>query len=251
MCLIIVKPKKAKLKTEYIVEGARYNDDGCGFMLVKDGKVIIHKGMDNPLKLRNKLMEVTGGKPENYTVIYHFRIKTHGDKCPENTHPFPMSNDEKLLRSTDLVCDLGMAHNGTFKWAKSDPKLSDTQMAIKELLYSFSFEEIKNSGVNRMLDMLFDKDKVCFLHKSGKYTLFGSWVVVDGCMFSNDSFIPMWNMTGLTHSIDDEPDEFEHGKDCCFFCGDRSKKSKYRKEHGVMLCDYCLKQYGGDNATAE
>ncbi len=246
MCLIIVKPKRAKLKTEYIVEGARYNDDGCGFMLVKDGKVIIRKGMSNPLELQKKLNEITDSKVDDYTVIYHFRIKTHGDKCPENTHPFPMSNDEEKLRATEVACEFAMAHNGQFKWAKNDTKLSDTQMAIKELLHAFTFDDVRNAGVNGLLEMLFDKDKVCFLHKSGKYTLFGSWVMVDGCMFSNDSFIPMWNMTGLTHSIEDEPEHQEHGIDCCFFCGD--KRSTMRAQHGVSLCDRCLKEYGGDNA---
>jgi hypothetical protein len=250
MCLIIVKPKKAKLKAEYIVEGARYNDDGCGFMLVKDGKVVIHKGMDNPLNLQLKLKEVTGGDVDKYTVIYHFRIKTHGDKCPENTHPFPMTDSSEGLRALHTECDLAMAHNGQFKWAKTDTVLSDTQMAIKDMLCKFTFDDIKNKSVNKMLHMLFDKDKVCFLHKSGKFTLFGSWVVMDGCMFSNESFVPIWDMTGLTQDANDEAEPMEHGLNCCFFCGDKSKRTKLRPEYDVLVCDNCLKEFGGEYAKS-
>ena len=96
------------------------------------GKVTIHKGFMN---IEDFLSAV---HTERFTpqdsVVYHFRISTQAGVNAAMTHPFPLSNQPRMMRALDLTCRCGIAHNGVIRLT-SDPdnnRYSDTSIFITE-----------------------------------------------------------------------------------------------------------------------
>ena len=136
MCIIVVKDKKNKLpKEEYLRNCFENNPDGAGFMYTKKGSVIIDKGYmtyKNFIKRYKKLCKKFNNF-DNKALIMHFRIGTAGANSPQNTHPYPITDDKKLLHKTYVKTNLGMAHNGIIR-AYNPPQnvkdINDTQNFI-------------------------------------------------------------------------------------------------------------------------
>src|SRR5690554_2293587 len=119
MCVIAVKPKGIELPTEEKLKSMwDTNSDGAGYMFNMDGKVHIKKGfmkfedfkasIDNTYRmLTNKAINA-----QDVAFIYHFRIATHGTVLPQNTHPYPISDNIVDLGALEIETDMSMAHNG-------------------------------------------------------------------------------------------------------------------------------------------
>jgi hypothetical protein len=107
MCIIAVKKAGIEMPDSKVMDEMFWNNnDGAGFMFVSDGMVHIRKGYMKFLDFEKAITEVDeeiGLKDK--PLIMHFRIGTHGKNVPENTHPFPVSENLHALQKTRLRTD--------------------------------------------------------------------------------------------------------------------------------------------------
>lgn len=179
MCIAIHKPEGFLLTDSTIEESWNHNPDGAGFMYSEDNKLHIVKG----LMTLNAFKEAY--KPhEAKNCVLHFRIKTHGNKDQENTHPFAI--DDRL----------GMVHNGilTAVETKEDYTKSDTWHFTKKHLFTFrknNHNFYTNPIYKEMIESFIGFSKLIFMDNKGKVSIFneskGDWD--SGCWFSNKSYV--------------------------------------------------------------
>lgn len=99
MCIIIAKPAGVKrLDPDYFERAWNRNPDGGGLVWKeKDSEVTMQKGF---MKKEEFLQKIDELNQDETAFIVHFRIKSVGAVCAENTHPFVMDH-------------VTYAHNGT------------------------------------------------------------------------------------------------------------------------------------------
>ena len=135
MCIICVSKSGVRQPSDITLRAMfRRNPHGAGCMYARDGKVTIHKGFMN---IEDFLAAVHAEQftPQD-SVVYHFRISTQAGVNAPMTHPFPLSNQPRMMRSLDLTCRCGVAHNGIIRLT-SDPdnkRYSDTAIFITDYL---------------------------------------------------------------------------------------------------------------------
>lgn len=135
MCIICVSKSDVRQPSDITLRAMfRRNPHGAGYMYARDGKVTIHKGFMN---IEDFLAAVHAEQftPQD-SVVYHFRISTQAGVNAPMTHPFPLSNQPRMMRSLDLTCRCGVAHNGIIQLT-SDPdnkRYSDTAIFITDYL---------------------------------------------------------------------------------------------------------------------
>ena len=111
MCIICVSKSGEQQPADTTLRAMfRRNPHGAGYMYARDGKVTIHKGFMN---IEDFLSAVHAERftPQD-SVVYHFRISTQAGVNAAMTHPFPLSNQPRMMRALDLTCRCGIAHNG-------------------------------------------------------------------------------------------------------------------------------------------
>jgi hypothetical protein len=204
MCVICVKPKGVEFPSdERIGQMFDANDDGSGFMYVKDGMVEIRKGFMKAKTFRKAIRRE--GLTKDHTVIMHFRIGTTGSNTPKNTHPFPVTDKLAELRATSITTDVGMAHNGILAYGgDKENDLSDTMAFVREVL---SHPPIKNSLFDlptfTLIESAIGSSKMVFLNGTGTFVLLGDWKEAtpkDGCYYSNLNFERSYTTTGYWKS---------------------------------------------------
>lgn len=119
MCLIIETKKDITISKELMVEFATRNDDGFGFMYIKNGVLLTEKFVDKPVDLLyDKYVELKEFEP-----VIHLRMKTHGLIDHTNTHPYPVCKGIFLM------------HNGVFATGNAaDTDKSDTWHFIEDFV---------------------------------------------------------------------------------------------------------------------
>lgn len=191
MCIIILKKIGVEIPTKKILKTCfNNNDDGSGFMYVKNNHVIIDKGYMSLKSLRKSLHKKHFTKDD--LVVYHFRLATSGNKTAKQCHPFPITNNENKLFALNLKTDIGFAHNGIFSNIDATKKLSDTMVFIKDIL---SEKTIKSNIFNdsvffTLVEKATLSSKLIFLNNKGKYKATGLWIEdkKTGLFFSNDTY---------------------------------------------------------------
>lgn len=194
MCIICVsqsgihQPTDATIRTMF-----RRNPHGAGYMFARDGKVTIHKGFMN---IDDFLAAVHA---EHFTaedsVVYHFRISTQAGVNPAMTHPFPLSNQPRMMRVLDLTCRCGVAHNGIIRLT-SDPNnkvYSDTAIFITDYLSQIIHRkaDLRNPETLNLIWKL-AQSKFAILDGSGYVATVGHFINDRGLLFSNDSYRNSW-----------------------------------------------------------
>lgn len=190
MCIICVSPAGVKQPSVNTLRTMFYrNPHGAGYMVAREGKVIIHKGF---MDFDSFLGAV---RSEHFTksdsVVYHFRISTQAGVNPEMTHPFPLSNQPRHMRDLDLTCRCGIAHNGIIRLT-TDPtntEYSDTAIFITDYLARLIRRpaDLRNQA---LLDHIHDlaRSKFAIMDASGYVATIGEFIDDHGLLFSNDSF---------------------------------------------------------------
>lgn len=212
MCIIAAKPRGINMPDmETIRRMWRGNPDGAGIMYSNGDKVVIRKGFMKLSDFEAELEKIRKTVDlKKAGVVMHFRITTHGGTCPENCHPFPISQKLSRLRQTSLSTSIGVAHNGIISITPRDKSTSDTMEYIASQLYplskicpsfyanEYAMQMIQNAIQSRMV----------FLLPNGMIYTTGDFIEDNGMLYSNTSYKePRW--TKYSHSYAWSWDEYD------------------------------------------
>jgi len=196
MCIIIAKNKNGRLPNEEELKNSfEYNSDGAGFMYVDNGKVVIDKGYmtyDSFIKHYHKLLQKYNNF-NNKSLVIHCRIGTSGKNTKGNTHPYPITNKQRLLKSKKVYTDeIGIVHNGIIRGYGTINGLNDTQEYISKYLYPLykNYEDFyKNEGIRENI-AISTGSKFAILENTEKIYLIGEFIEDNGLYFSNETYKP-------------------------------------------------------------
>ena len=190
MCIICVSPKRVRQPNVTTIRRMfQNNPDGAGYMVARDGKVIISKGFMNV----DEYIEAI--RAEHFTakdpVVYHFRISTQAGVNPQMTHPFPLSNRIEHMKVLDVECSCGVAHNGVIRLT-TDPRnreYSDTALFIANYLSLIirAPGDLKDERVLKLIHRLAGS-KLAIMDADGYIATVGEYINQKGLLFSNASF---------------------------------------------------------------
>ena len=196
MCIIIAKDKIGRLPSEEELKNSfEYNNDGAGFMYVKDGKVVIDKGYmkyDSFIKRYRTLLEENNNF-KNKSLVIHCRIGTSGKNIKGNTHPYPITDNVRMLKSKHLSnLEIGIAHNGVISGYGTATGLNDTQEFISKYiypLYSHYKDFYKNKDIMYGIKEI-TNSKWVILDNTDTLYYIGDFIDDRGLNFSNNSYLP-------------------------------------------------------------
>lgn len=192
MCIIAAKAAGVPMPSRDTIRNMwDANRDGAGLMYVEKGQVRIEKGFmkykdfTKVLDRLEKRLDLTATP-----VVMHFRITTHGGTKPENTHPFPISDNVGALKKLTVTTDVGVAHNGIIHSVDPRKGISDTMEYIASQLAPLKkalprFYENKNA---MLLVKNAIESKMVFLTKDGKLYTIGDFTKDGGMLYSNTSY---------------------------------------------------------------
>ena len=194
MCVIVAKKMGVELPSKKILENCfDVNPDGAGLMYVNENKkIVIEKGFMTFEAFYKKLTELDKKYDlKKKALVMHFRITTQGGTSPGNCHPFPVTDDEKKLKSTYLECDnIAFAHNGIISLysMRDDKGMSDTMLLSKELLYplfNYNKKFYKQEHNQELIEEIIGTDKIAFLDNEEKIITIGEFKEDEGVLYSN------------------------------------------------------------------
>ncbi len=192
MCIIVVKPTGQALPSWDILENCFLNNpDGAGFMYSTSGEVQIEKGFTTFKKLK-KAIEALKIDTTDTSMVFHFRIGTSGGNTPENTHPFPVTENISAMRKLKMHTNLGVAHNGVIDVLPRKKDISDTMEYIASQLaplYQLQRDFYKMKAGKKLIYNA-TMSKLAFLDSAGKIETIGKFETVDGILYSNTSYLP-------------------------------------------------------------
>lgn len=192
MCIICAKPAGVPMPSESTIDNMwNNNSDGAGIMYNANGRVVIEKGFMT-LKATKAALKRIGAKVDldKVPVVLHFRIGTAGGNIPENTHPFPISDNIAVLKKLRMEVPIGVVHNGIIPITTRQKDISDTMEYIASQMAPLSravprFYEDKNL-------MLVIKNaigsKMAFLNAEGEIYTVGDFLTEDGILYSNSTY---------------------------------------------------------------
>ncbi|MCR4284415.1 MAG: hypothetical protein NUV97_00010 [archaeon] len=147
-------------------------------MFAEDNKLIVLKGFMTYSAFLEAYIP-----HQDKTCVLHFRIGTHGEKTPENTHPFLINKK------------VGMVHNGIIHKTTCDIniKRSDSWHFVEKILkplYKISSLFWKEEVFKTLLEDYIGYSKLIFMDNISNIIIYGetkgSWN--SECWFSNDSY---------------------------------------------------------------
>jgi len=162
-------------------------------MFTHKGKVCGMKGfmtfnaLENTLRASN-LVDEEDRVTDALALTFHFRLATHGSKSPQNTHPFPVSENLKDLKAIEWEADYGVAHNGVLDVDDIPEDCSDTQAYISQALCEYDLDDQED-----LMDIRVETagSRLFILKGDGSYTLTGEWSRnSQGVLYSN---LHWWN----------------------------------------------------------
>lgn len=202
MCIIAAKPAGIAMPDRETLETMWYaNPDGAGLMYPRTARrkgwdrtaVQIEKGFMKLSDLTARLDELA--RELDLTalpVVLHFRITTHGGTCPENCHPFPVSDSPGILKKRKTTTRLGVAHNGIITSVRPRKGFSDTMEYIASQLaplHAALPRFWENKHALRLVENAIES-KMAFLTPEGKIITVGHFEQSGGIQYSNSSYQP-------------------------------------------------------------
>lgn len=192
MCLIIAKEAGVKLPPEdYIRSAAIKNSDGLGIAYWKPGSASLRIKKDFTT-VNTFLTWFRKNIKQEDSIIIHFRLATSGLKDNGNRHPFPVTLNGKLLRETDLACQMAVAHNGVLSQYNGHKKYSDTQKFIMDILADPAVKDnLGSEAIRKLIDEYLNRDRLSIMETSGRLYLFGDFETENGIHYSNSGYKPL------------------------------------------------------------
>lgn len=192
MCIIAAKPAGFPMPKDDILENMWYaNPDGAGFMYAADGYVHIEKGFMRFADFLAALDRLSMSYDlSSLAMVMHFRITTHGGTKPENTHPFPVTDNLPSLKKLHGKTKLAVAHNGIIDITPRSKDISDTMEYVASQLAPLHRalpEFYKNKHAMLMVSNAI-QSKMVFLTGKGEMYTIGKFETEDGMLYSNTSY---------------------------------------------------------------
>jgi len=191
MCIIIVKQIGIPLREDRLRYCFDKNPHGAGFAVQKADKIIIEKGF---YKWEEFLDAVKEHILDEDRAILHCRIRTHGNNDAGNTHPFPITDDIKMLRTESLITtESVVAHNGTIRnVTPSKEKLSDTQEFIRAILSDKGIKTWiwKSEAIQKLIKEFINSSRLALMHPKYEILTIGEFYDESGISYSNTGYKP-------------------------------------------------------------
>ncbi len=188
MCIIISKPEKRKLKTEFYANSFKHNKDGAGVAYVENNELKIKKGIFT----EDEFVKFVEAR-EDQELLIHCRVATHGLINADNCHPF-------LIPATEMFphMSFAVAHNGQLPW-RSTKTQSDTSCFIEDLLAPWLQQNpwfFDQPYAEEVLGkFITDRNKLVIMRYDSKEKETTTYIVnakegikAFGCWFSNDTY---------------------------------------------------------------
>lgn len=194
MCIIVCKEKGQAMPNEDILENCFVrNNDGAGFAYNINGKVKIEKGFLTFKDLKKALEKLESETDiKKIGLVIHFRIGTAGTNGAGNTHPYPLTNNWKQYKQTELITNVAVFHNGIIagyspnKENKND--FNDTQLYILKRLSKLPKEFYKNKKTLEKIGQE-TKNRFAFIDGDGNiYRTGDGWQIDDNIYYSNNTY---------------------------------------------------------------
>jgi hypothetical protein len=177
-------------------------------------------------------------------------MATHGLKDEGNRHPFPVTKNKKLLRQTNLICQMAVAHNGVLSQYTEHKKYSDTQKFILDILAE---EDIKNhldnEKIRKLINSFLGGDRLAILRNDGVIFIFGEWIEEGEILYSNSGYkVPIYTYKSsygkFSSNLEDNNRGYISNCECCGeekFCNWMTDLTDKIQEW--LLCKSCRKRY--------
>lgn len=175
MCILVYKPAGVKLPAKNIIQNCyKNNPDGCGMMWVENNEVKIDKGLYDFETFYSKLLE-----HEDKNLIFHCRIKTHGEIKAENCHPFKITEE------------FALAHNGILH-VQCYQGMTDSESFGIDYMGHLTREDLFNEKIQKILNeiVVANSSKVAVMTNKDEVILFNpkGFIEENGVFFSNGTF---------------------------------------------------------------
>lgn len=190
MCMLTYLPAGSQPDVDALGNGASNNDDGHGYGIIADGRIITGRGMHASAVIE-EFTALRRLHPEG-PALFHSRFATHGQVTEANNHPFPVGGDERTV----------MAHNGVLpedaQPAKGDDR-SDTRIAADEIFPSAQFSSFDHPETRGLIERWLGRtNKIVILttdpryHHSGYIFNEQAGLWHDNIWYSNNDFEYRW-----------------------------------------------------------
>jgi predicted glutamine amidotransferase len=249
MCVAIYKPSGiAAPSIETLKSCWDANPDGAGLAWrTPDDKHPLHieKGFMS-WKEFESYWKSAGIDKYDGDLFIHFRITTHGGTTDGNTHPFPISNNDNVLKSLSLSCNHVIMHNGVLPITPDNESISDTMM-LSKLIARGGFEK-NTPQLMDLLEELIGTNKIAMMTSDDVY-LIGDWKMVDGVYYSNThhqykaTIATQWDYWGYGYGEYNKPSDkrvsdcvaASDGEDYCTFIPTQQEV----KDLNNGICPWC------------
>ena len=242
MCIIVYKSKGKKLDKNVLRICHENNNQGMGFMYASHNKVIIRKHLTDFDKLWKVYEDniISKNRELSLPVVWHFRIRTHGEISLANCHPFHTKDG------------IGFCHNGLFSKIdipEGSPD-SDTLTFKKQVLDKLPTRWIGNKVIKFLIASYIGYNKLLFLKPSGDVITFNGkmWDEDDkGILYSNASY--RRTRTNITSTDFSDFVTFYDHTSHVYFTVPKSQEHLYSDRSKYIKKSYSERKYCTTNKT--
>lgn len=187
MCVICVKKQGIEMPSKSLIHDMWVtNPHGSGYMINRNGKVLIRKGLMSERALLDSLKNDNVNKDD--ILVLHMRISTQAGVTRSMTHPFPFTSNLEEMEMLNAYTNLGIAHNGIITMTSNpfENRYNDTSIFIAKYMTKIIhyYDDLHDSSILEILEQL-TQSKLALLDKNGQLALVGEFYEDDGLLFSN------------------------------------------------------------------
>ena len=188
MCVIAISGRGARQPSIAELRAMFYHKPhGAGYMLARAGRVEIHKGFMDFESFRYAVLSERFTKSD--PVVYHFRISTQAGVNPEMTQPFPLTSRPKITKALDVLCSVGIAHNGIIPITTdhTQTEYSDTALFITGYLAGMirGTGDIAIPELQSEIESMIGWSRLAIMDGTGEIATIGKFTEHNGILLSN------------------------------------------------------------------